>query len=79
MLKRSLEYSVLLAVTFVSLFIFSGCESQQEKITRHREKGISYLERENPNGALVEFNNLVKLTPESAEAHFLLGKAYGAK
>ncbi len=73
-LKRWTAYVILLFL--VSLL---GCESREAKIARHQQRGLAYLEEGNGQGAVVEFSNLVKLTPDAGEAHFLLGRAHALK
>ncbi len=74
--NRKIRIKIVLLLLCSLLILSMGCENRAEKSTRHREKGIAYLQKGDTQGALLEFKNLVELVPESGEAHFLLGQVY---
>src|SRR5574342_454287 len=61
-------------VTFVS----TGCDwySPEAKKAKHRERAISYFEKGQYQEARVEFQNLVQIDPNDADAHYRLALTY---
>ena len=63
-----------LLVTFVS----TGCDwfSPEAKKAKHRERAISYFEKGQYQEARVEFQNVVQIDPNDADAHYRLALTY---
>ena len=56
---------------------FSACmQSPEVKKSKHRERGLSYLEKGMYQEALIEFKNVVQLDPKDADGHYRLALTY---
>ncbi|MCP3676946.1 MAG: tetratricopeptide repeat protein, partial [Deltaproteobacteria bacterium] len=63
----------MLCIT-LSLSACSG--NPEEKAASHLKKGEEYMESSQYSEAAIEFMNVVKLSPESAEGYYKLGLAH---
>ena len=64
-----------LAIALVSIAA-GGCQSAEKKAQGYLESGDAYAARGEMAEAVIEYRNAVKATPEAAEAHARLGRAY---
>lgn len=63
-------------IALLVLFIQSGClKSDEKKSEDWIQSGRAYLKNNDYDSALIEFGNAVRVTPKSAEAHYLAGTA----
>ncbi|MCP3928864.1 MAG: tetratricopeptide repeat protein, partial [Bacteroidetes bacterium] len=67
------RYSKIVAL---SLFVFLTACSQQKTAEEYIQSGQALMASKEWKGAIIEFKNAVKQSPENAEARALLGKAY---
>lgn len=70
-------------VALTSLILLSHCtganEEMRQQSTRRYELAVSLFRQENqPRAALVELERAVRLDPENADAHLLIGQIYGS-
>lgn len=64
---------VRLLVVFALVLAFAGCNNQ------FMSSGIIYMQQNDFDKAIVQFNEAAKLEPNNAQAYLWLGKAYGSK
>lgn len=64
---------VRLLVLFVILLAITGCNNQ------FMSSGIIYMQQNDVDKAIVQFNEAIKIEPGNAQAYLWLGKAYGTK
>ncbi len=66
--------SVLLIILLGLLF--TGCNSDSEKVAEYLKKGMQYVQEKNEQAASIEFRNVIKIDPKNAEARYQLGLIY---
>jgi cellulose synthase operon protein C len=65
-------YSLLPALVLVLLL--AGCDSVEERVAEHYERGGELLESNEPERAILEFRSALQLDPEHAPSHFAIGE-----
>jgi tetratricopeptide (TPR) repeat protein len=56
----------------------SGCDSVEERIEKHYARGMELLEQDQPDKAVLEFRNAVKLNENHAPSRFEIARLYEA-
>src|SRR3989337_2876245 len=59
----------------ILLFSLSACSSPEQKKAKHMKRGLKYFNDAKYNEAVIEFKNVVKLSPKDGEGHYHLGLA----
>ncbi len=67
------RYSLAVAVLFSFVVIFTACQTKEVTSAK------VYIQQENWDKAIEQLEIAVKLYPQDAEAHYLLGEGYGRK
>lgn len=73
------RYWVIPAVVLhVVLIAAVGCtqESAETKKTRHQERAVAYFDEGEYRKALIEFKNVVQITPNDPDAHYRMALTY---
>lgn len=60
----------------LSLVLLPGCESDEERLGSHIERGNAYMEDGAYHEAVIEFKNALQLDPNDAKTHFDLSQAF---
>lgn len=69
--------SRLWAVLVVSLSVaLAGCDTPEERIAKHYERGMALLEEGQPEKARLEFQNIAKIDENHAPSRYELGRLY---
>ncbi|MHB1286606.1 MAG: tetratricopeptide repeat protein [Leptospirales bacterium] len=76
--KTDLMGTIFGASLLISLTtLFSACSKNPAELQKKfMSQGTQYLAAGKTNEAVIEFQNLLKVNPRSAQGHYLLGKAY---
>lgn len=54
-------------------FILAACDSVEERVQNHYDRGLELLSEDAPEKAALEFRNAIKLNADFAPAHYQLG------
>lgn len=71
---RLLSVAVCLVV-----LVALACGSDPERVAEHLERGGTYREEKKWSEAIIEYKNVLKIEPNSADAHYGLAQAYLGK
>ncbi|MGH0034408.1 MAG: tetratricopeptide repeat protein [Myxococcota bacterium] len=74
--RAHLRYGRSVAAGLLALALVAGCSSEEEQFATFMEQGASYADQEKWEEAVIEYRNALQLSPNSAEAHHALAKAY---
>ena len=70
-LKRISSW-ILLAL----VLLLAGCDSVEERVAGHYEAGLSLIEQGQPDKAILEFRNALKINDQHAPSYLELGKIF---
>ena len=74
---RSARVATLLPLALMVLL--AACDSVEERLENHYQRGLALLEDAAPDKAILEFRNALKLNEDHVPSHFELGKIQEAK
>ena len=74
---RSARVATLLPLALMVLL--AACDSVEERVENHYQRGLDLLEDGAPDKAILEFRNALKLNEDHVPSHFELGKIQEAK
>ena len=73
---RRLGTRLTLLIAAASLGLMTSCQSDEDKIAEHRNRGDAYFEEEKYEEAIIEYRNVIQLAPNDATGHHSLAQAY---
>jgi len=68
--------SVIVTVAVALASMSCSFTSNEDKKTKHHERGLAYFQQEKYQEALIEFKNVVQLDPKDADSHYRLALIY---
>lgn len=63
----------------IILLLLAACDSVEERVAEHYERGQVLLEEGVPQKAILEFNNALQLDEDHAPSHFAIGQIHEAR
>jgi tetratricopeptide (TPR) repeat protein len=60
----------------LAALLLVACQSSEQKITQHMERGQKYYDGQQWPEAIIEYKNVLQIDPNHAEAHWKLSQAY---
>lgn len=79
MLNRRLADMLKNSLVVVLLVFLAACDSIEERVAEHYERGLVLLEEGTPQKAILEFNNALQLDENHAPSHFAIGEILEAR
>ncbi len=73
---RLLSHLMVLIIAVIVIPLASCSGNPEEKAASHLKKGEEYMESSHYREAVIEFMNVVKLSPENADGYYKLGLAH---
>jgi len=65
----------LIGLALLALAVMA-CQSDEEKLTEHMNRGDGYFEEESFDEAIIEYKNVLQIDPNHGAAHYKLAQAY---
>jgi len=70
---KTKSYKLFLIIIMLHIVFSSACTDSDKQVNSHTERGIDFIENQQPEKARIEFKNVLQIDPLNGKAYYYLG------